>query len=786
MKELSVRLRTVCRLSAATIAVASWAPLAHAQSQNSAQSPSAEQADTADDEAQAEDFGDIVVTAQRRDQRSQDVPIAVSALNAEGLERDNVRSLEDLSAKVPALTTSNATSYGLSPIAIRGISGAAGGGNVFADEPVAVYVNDVYIFGPGSAVSDLVDVESVQVLRGPQGTLFGRNSTAGAVLVQTGQPTFELEGSLSAEVSTLDERRVAGVISGPIIEDKLAARIAVSHADRPGYATNVLLGQRLGGSKQTLVRGSLTFKPSSAFESNLVFEYSDAEYHPVTIYLADLRNINAVSPFVPRPDFDSAVENRSFRYDNLQNSFITTYFASWQNSLDLGGVTLRSITGYRYAKVRGTQDSDGIELPLSQNVSGGAPRELFSQELIASGELGALRWTAGGYYARINAELDPFDIQSGAFLSGLGRNVRFQSHETDNIYAVFADGTYGLTDRLSLTVGGRYSYEHKEYDNDVLITTVRSGVDAQNLGFTVPPGLIGRPAGFVLRDPPYVESEESFKSFTPRAVLDFQVNSSVMLYASFSKGYKSGGYNAFFVPGNATDPVPTFDPEKITAYEVGLKSDLFDRFLRLNLSAFHYDYKDLQIRLGVPTGGVAVDNAGAARVNGVDLESILRFTPDFNVSFTGSYIDAKFTEGSVPGTPPGTYPLGADIPLAAVDISGNRLTRAPKYQFYTRAEYTANLGDFDLSLTAAYRYQSRIFFLESNQAAPTYQQPGWGQVDLRMTATGISDGITMSLFATNLTDKRVLTQVASYSGLPQGIPNEPRKFGMQLRYSFGQ
>lgn len=786
MNKFSMHLKAACKLSAAVAALTAWTPLAHAQSEDAAEAPASAPAEASGGDAEAGGFDDIVVTAQRRDERIQNVPIAVSALNAEGLERDNVRSLEDLSAKVPGLTTSNATSYGLSPIAIRGISGAAGGGNVFADEPVAVYVNDVYIFGPGSAVSDLVDVESVQVLRGPQGTLFGRNSTAGAVLVQTGQPTFDLEGSLSAEVSSLDERRIAGVLSGPIIEDKLAARVAVSYVDRPGYAKNVLLDQRLGGGKQTLVRGSLAFTPSSAFESNLVFEYSDAEYHPVTIHLADLRDIGAVSPFVPRPDFDSAVKNRSFRYDNRQDSFITTYFASWQNSLDLGGVTLRSITGYRYAKVRGQQDGDGIELPLSQNVSGGAPRELFSQELIASGETGALKWTAGGYYARINAEIDPFDIQSGAFLSGLGRNVRFQSHETDDIYAVFADGTYSLTDRLSLTVGGRYSYERKKYDNDVLVTTVRSGLDAQALGFTVPPALLGRPAGFVLRDAPYVESKESFKSFTPRAVLDYQLNPDVLFYASFSKGYKSGGFNAFYVPANATDPVPTFDPEKITAYEVGVKSDLFDRFLRLNLSAFHYDYKDLQIRLGVPTGGVAVDNAGAARVNGVDLESILRFTPNFNLSFTGSYIDAKFTEGSIPGTPPGTYPLGADIPLEDVDITGNRLTRAPKYQFYTRAEYTKNVGDYDLSLSAAYRYQSRIFFLESNQTAPTYQQPGWGQVDLRLTATGVDNGITMSLFLTNLTNKRVLTQVASYSGLPQGIPNEPRKFGIQLRYNFGQ
>lgn len=775
--------RVAMMLAATGMATVSLPVIACAQESGAAASAEAQQTESASNGAAVDD---IVVTAQRRAERIQDVPIAVSALNAEGLTRDNVRSLEDLSAKVPGFTTSNATSYGLSPIAIRGISGSAGGGNVFADEPVAIYVNDVYIFGPGPAVSDLTDVESVQVLRGPQGTLFGRNSTAGAVLVQTGQPTFNWEGSVSGEVSTLDERRVAGVLSGPVVDDKLAFRIAASYIDRPGYARNLLRGQRLGGGKQTLLRGSLKWTPTSNLESDLTFEYSDAEYHPVTIYLADIRNINAVSPYIPRPDLATAIKNRSFRYDNLQNSLITTYFASWQNKLDLGDVTLRSITGYRYAKVRGTQDSDGMELPLSQNVSGGAPRELFSQEILANGEIGKLKWTAGGYYAHVNAAIDPFDIQSGAFLNGLGRNVRFRSHESDNIYAGFADFTYALTDRLSLTLGGRYSYERKSYDNDALITTIRSGADAAALGFTVPPALMSRPAGFVLRDPPLVRGQKSFKAFTPRAVLDFQVNRDVLLYASFSKGYKSGGYNAFLVPANATDPVPTFNPEKITAYEAGVKSDLFNRFLRLNLSAYHYSYDDLQIRLGVPTGGVAVDNAGSARVNGLDLESILRFSDAFNLSATGSYIDAKFTKGSVPGTPSGTYALGADIPLTDIDISGNRLTRAPKYQLYTRAEYKVQAGDYELTATAAYRYQSKVFFLEANQAAPTYQQGGWSQIDLRLTAQGLSNGISMSLYLTNLTNKRVLTQVASYSGLPQGIPNEPRKIGIQFRYAFGK
>lgn len=728
---------------------------------------------------------DIIVTAQRREERIQSVPVAVSALNAEGLERDNVKSLEDLSAKVPGFTTSNATSYGLSPIAIRGISGAAGGGNVFADEPVAIYVNDIYVFGPGTSVSDLVDVESVQVLRGPQGTLFGRNSTAGAVLLQTARPTFDLSGFVSGELTTLADHRVTAVLSGPLVADRLAARVAVSYVDRDGYARNELLGQRLGGGTQTLLRGSLRFAPTDTFESNLVFEYSDAEYHPVTVYLADIRNINAVSPYIARPDFGSAIKGRSFRYDRLQNSSITAYSASWHNSLDIGAVTVRAITGYRDTNVRGTQDSDGTERPLSQNESGGVPRKQFSQELIVSGETGALKWTTGGYYGRVKAAVDPLDIQSGAFLFGLGRNVRFRSHETNNIYALFADGTYAITDSLSLTAGARYSREHKRYDNDVLVTTIRSGADAQAMGFTVPPTLIGRPAGFILRDPPYVEASKSFEAFTPRVVLDYQLNRDVMFYASFSKGYKSGGYNAFLVPDNAVDPVPTFDPEKITAYEIGIKSDLFDRLLRFNLSAFHYKYKDLQIRLGIPTGGVSVDNAGAARVNGLDLETILRVSPNFDLSLTGAYIDAKFTEGSVPGTPEGVYALGSDIPLVDIDISGNRMARAPKFQFFARAEYKTRAGDYDLNFNASYRYQSRIYFLETNQVAATYQQPGWGQIDLRATAAG-DNGISMSLFVTNLANKRVLTQVASYSGLPQGVPNEPRKFGIQLRYAFGR
>jgi iron complex outermembrane recepter protein len=723
---------------------------------------------------------DIVVTAQRRDERIQDVPISVSALSGEALATANVTTLEDLSAQIPGFVSTTATGYGQAPLSIRGVGGANGGANVFADEPVAVYLDGVFQTGLGGVAGDLIDIGSIQVLRGPQGTLFGRNATSGAVLIETAKPTFDLEASAQAEAALLGDVRLQGVVSGPIVGDVLAARVAAGYSTRKGYAVNSLNGDGLGGSDQLTVRGSLLLKSADTLEARLTLDWLDATYRPFSVGLADIRNLAAVNPFVARPDLRAAVSARRAQLDTLQQSQEQRFNAAIHIKWDLGFADLTATTGYRHRTQSGSQESDGTADLLSFNVVDYWRTEDVSQELVLSGDQSGIAWTFGGFAYRSDTDFG-IDIGNGRATFALGNLVRFDSRQKTQAYAGFFNATVTLLDRLNLTFGGRYSRETKTFAGDPIVRSIRSGAQAQVFGF-VPPSLRTVPAGFVLANPPALSASRSFTDFSPRAVLDWHASDDLLLYASYSEGFKSGGFNAFAT--NIAD-VP-FEPENIRAFEVGFKSDLFDRKLRLNAAAFAYDYSDLQVRVAVPTGGVNIKNAAAARVRGVDLETSWRATPSLTVSANASFLDAQFTKGTLPTIPNTSFAFGTAIPLIPVDVSGNRLTRAPRFQGAVAVEKWWAIAGQILTGRLAYRYQSETFFLESNQSAATYRQSPSGQLDFALNLKPDGNaGWEAGLYANNILNKRYITQVGSFSGFPQGVPNDPATVGLRFRYRFG-
>jgi iron complex outermembrane recepter protein len=706
---------------------------------------------------------EIVVTAQRRDERIQDVPVSVSALSGDALEKGNITTLEDLSAQIPGFVSTTATGYGQAPLSIRGVGGANGGANVFADEPVAVYLDGIFQTGLGGVAGDLIDIGSVQVLRGPQGTLFGRNATAGAVLIETAKPTFNVEASAQAEAALLGDVRMNAVVSGPIVGDVLAARVVGGYSSRGGYAINSLNGDRLGGSDQLTLRGSLLLQSADAFEARITLDWLDAKYRPFSVGLADIRNLASVNPFIARPDLADAIRSRRAQLDTLQESQEQRFNGALHIKWDLGFAELTSTTGYRHREQSGSQESDGTADLLSFNVVDYWRTEDLSQEIVYQSD------TDFG-----------IDIGNGRATFALGNLVRFDSRQRTEAFAGFFNGTVALADQLKLTLGGRYSRESKNFAGDPIVRTIRSGAEAQTFGF-VPPSLRTVAAGFVLANPPALLADRKFTDFSPRAVIDWHASDNLLLYASFSEGFKSGGFNAFAT--NAAD-VP-FEPESIRAFEVGFKSDLLDRTLRLNAAAFAYDYSDLQVRVAVPTGGVNIKNAASARVRGVDLEAVWRATLSLTFSANASFLDAKFTEGTLPTIPNTTFAFGTAIPLVPVDVSGNSLTRAPRFQGSFAIEKTWNIRGQVLTGRVAYRYQSEVSFLESNQSAATYRQGPWGQLDVALNLAPESGaGMEASLYASNILNKRYVTQVGSFSGFPQGVPNDPATVGLRIKYHF--
>jgi iron complex outermembrane receptor protein len=744
----------------------------------------------------------VVVTAQRRAQNLQDVPISVTALSSDFLAKHEVHSLQDLAADVPSLVVTNSVSYGNAPISIRGVGGPSGGGSLFNQEPVAVYIDGVYVSQLGQAVSDLVDVGNIQVLRGPQGTLYGRNSTAGAVLITTNRPTSQPSMEASFTGASYDDYRANVALSGPIAGDQLLGRLAIGYHDGGNWATNTADNKSIGGSRDLSGRLSLEYKPTSKLTFTLIGDLEASTADPVTFGLAGLSSVPTGSvlgqvylgnPFTRRPDYQHVLSGDRFYLDTPQFSvthsddltFLTNY------KLD-GGYTLDSITGYRRFKVRGAQDGDAYPSasPLDNNFASQKAEDVSEELRFSSPTKGKLKWSAGVFYEH---ERDIDDITINSFQGGppvfnlvfpphsapvavpafaiAGTSASFDGVQSLNAYAAFADATYNFTDKLALTVGGRYSYESKHVDINQVVTTIV-------------PTIIAGPVLSQSSCASKAACSADFSNFSPRAVLEYKLTGGSQVYASFSEGYNSGGFNTFgdlVTPSDPANPLKT-QSEKIDAYEIGTKNDLFDRRLRVNLDAFYYDYSNLQIREAVYTGGVSLVNVPKAEVKGVELET--NYVPIEHLTLTGnvSYLDATITKGTLAALPTTIGPIiyGQNLTVGTQNVAGAELTRAPHWQVYLAADYKypTSIGDFDAS--ANFKYQSSEYFNEVDQSSSIYQGAAWTETALRIGWTSPDGRLGVAAFANNIFDNRHLTQVASFVGFPVGALNTPRVFGVTL------
>ncbi len=469
----------------------------------------------------------IRVTAQRRDEEIQDVPIAVTALDEAFLIRHDVQSIEDLSAFVPNLYTTNSVNYGAAPISIRGIGGANGGGNFFNDEPVAVYLDEMYVGRLSFSTSDLVDIESIQVLRGPQGTLFGRNATAGALLVQPARPTAEPEGYVRLRFAEHGERRVLGALSGPLTDD-LLGRVAIGYTDVDGWGENTLTGEDVNGRKDETVRLSLAWQPATDLSADLMLERSNQHADPATINVAPVAPGQPSSPFIRRDDLDAALDNGEFSFDEPSDNKTDATNAVFKVKWELDNATLDAITGYRDYALRGKQDSDSTRFTLFTN-SGVIGSRQLSQELRLSSNAGEpFVWTLGAHHYSEDTDVI-FDINNFQGLFGAGTAARFDARQQLDSWAVFADASYAFSDRLSLTLGGRFSDEDKRFANKQTVATIRESTLPINLG-PFPAGT-RIPGGTLFADPPVFVSAASFNNFSPRAILEYELLPTALGYA---------------------------------------------------------------------------------------------------------------------------------------------------------------------------------------------------------------------------------------------------------------
>jgi iron complex outermembrane receptor protein len=700
---------------------------------------------------------EVMVTARKKSESLQDVPMSVSTFSSDVLDNRGFVDLSSIGRMTPGLHF-EAFDPTRPLIYVRGIGTRAY--DAGSDPSVGLFVDGAFHGRFGSLNMNLLDVERIEVLKGPQGTLYGRNTIGGAISVITKDPAESLEFDLSGEMGASSESgdniySTAASLSTPLVEDTLSMRMAVAAYDRDGYVKVEPSGVRGGGLETLDGRVKFLWTPSESFEGRLSIDYSDLDWPPIVFNSNDL-NGTAPTPGPLAPGVEPVPSTgKPFKATgNISNVDVDRKAVGGTLTLDWGldSVDLTSITNGQSINLDEYNELDGTSLDYSDNVVG-EDTGTFAQELRLTGASDRLSWLLGAYYSHEKIDrVDDITFGQDAlltFLAGVPLGLGFGVDVESTSYAGFGQLDWMLTDRLSLTLGLRYSDDDKTADYD---TTTN-----------VP--------GFVLT--PYKTSVgDSWTSTDGTVTLSYDFNDDTLGYVTYSTGYKPGGFQfAAITPEIAQT---TFEPETVESNEVGVKTTVFDQRLKLNAAAFTMDYKDLQLLRVVPSAVAGVDlvvisNAARSTISGMEVEGSWLIAPDLLLDFGASYLDAEFD----------SYQFSPEL-----DFSGNTMPRAPEFTYTLALRYEQTLGAGVFDSTLAYSWQDRAYFeADNNQVDPDSTQKAHGLLDVSVSYT--QNAWTFSLWGTNLLDEEYRRSVFNTTGNSQRqVFAAPATAGAKITYSF--
>ncbi|GGB64914.1 TonB-dependent receptor [Henriciella pelagia] len=707
--------------------------------------PAAAQSEQADE---VRTYDTVVVTAQRREESLQDVPVAVTAFSADQLEKNSIETVQDLALRTPGLTVGAAdpinNNFALRGIGTaNGISQSAGG-----DQSVVVFVDGVYAGRGGTVDLDVLDLERVEVLRGPQGTLFGKNAIGGLIQYVSRKPSDEESFFAKATAGNYNKVDLSTRANLPL-SDKLFLAIGIANKQRDGYELNQTTGNRVNDQNITTARAALRFVPNDELDIVLRsdFSWQDQLGNPRTNNCDETFN-GGVHCVGVNPD--PRVVNAYIDGYIIRN--IQSYSAevNWES----GFGTVTSLTALRDVdyKFRTPFFSNPVNPPtqIESTDFGKEEATQFSQELRLAFDAfdTRLQGQLGVYYLDEQIDRRQGQIQDFPVPSVTGIAIYPQSISASS-FAVFGQFDYALTDKLTATAGARMTWEEKKGD-----------FQAERLqGPGIPPPL-GSAAGYD------VTGSEEWEAFTPRVALNWDASETMMFYASAARGYKSGGFQG--LAGTAAGASTPYDPEFAWNYEIGAKTEWLDRRLTLNAAIFKTDYEDLQISQLIPLCCVVVTNAAKAEITGVEIEFIGRPSDNFQVDGSYSYLDAEFTEYLVPGS----------------DYTGNQLPRAPENKFNIGAQFEFPIGTWQALARADYSWADDAYFEASN--VPQQIWAAHENIDARLTLTPPDSPWEFAVWGKNLTDELTPTYVTYFGPYRQTlVPYAPPKtYGVSLSYTY--
>jgi iron complex outermembrane receptor protein len=716
----------------------------------------------------------IIVTAEKRSTNLQSTPLTVQALTENALKAAGAQSVQNLETLVPGLAFgknfSNGTPY------LRGVGQNAGTPN--ADSPVAIYVDGVYLAQPASGMFSFNNIQQIEVAKGPQGTLFGRNTTGGVIQVTTRQPSLETSSKASIGYGNYDTFQGDAYVTGQVAPNVASSLAAYGYKRRDGYIDNLFLHSKIGQREDYGIQSKTLWTPDDKTDVtlNLIYNWQRTYIGTTT----------GVYPGMVADDHVTRYAGQYAVYDGIPTPNRDAQFlGAMTANHDFGWATLTSISAYHrmWDRLNFVQNAEPIHTPRIPGVATitlfiPTYGETYTQEFqLKSPDQQDFRWILGAFLLRDKTQQNADDFREGFFqFQGSAPNI-IRGRQLTKSYAGYAEASKTVLPDTRLTLGVRYTQDKKELYGQIA-TLLPTG--AILMSSPAAPGGTFRP----------LETPKTWDAFTYRAVLDHHFTPDIMGYVSFNRGFKSGLYNiaVFFNP-----PV---NPETINAYEVGLKSEFFDHRLRLNVAAFDYDYKNIQLRQtgGNFPGRFILVNAATGTVRGLDVD--FTAVPVRNLTLTGGFevLDAMYDK--FPGAPfafpnPVTLPLpagcavvGALPPSAALvggnttatcDASNTRMIRSPKFTGNIGATYVHDLAGGDqLTFSANDHYNSGFFWDPDH----LLKQKSYHNAAASLTWTAPSGAWDVGIWGTNLFQAHIW---ASSTAGPTSTfsPGEPRQFGIR-------
>lgn len=688
---------------------------------------------------------EVIVTAQKRETSLQDTAIAVSSMSGDSLTEERITSVLDLQSQAPSLQVS--TAVGTARVYIRGIgltNFAAGG-----EPSVAFHVDGAVVSRPSAQISGFYDLERIEVLRGPQGSLYGRNATGGSLNIITKRPTEDFEGYANVTAGNYDLLETQGAISGTLIEDKLLGRLSFRTEDRDGFGENIFSGKDIDDANNESYRLGLTYIGSDAFEAFLSINHYESDDAGDAFHM-----LGGANPLVTPPEIAmsgqiaSDPRDLNTEVDIASEKEIDSYTLelTWDISSDL---SLKSISNYLEMERSSDQDLNGTPQVLLRNISA-ETSEQYSQEL-------QLNWDGENHTTMFGLYYFSEDMAASQVLPGSqghqmnGRPlIVFNGEQESKSWAAFVNSTWHISDIWSINAGLRYSKDEKS-----------------DTGYTLLPG----PPSLV---PPVVapiDRDDSWDAWTPKLTVEYTPRENLFFFATASKGYKTGVMNI----GNAGDPV---DPEFIESFEIGMKSQWWDDRLQFNATIFNATIEDLQVQRPI-NGTLVTVNAAEAETQGIEIESIVLLSEGLTGKLNIAYVDATFNEFLTQNS---TFAPGVDV-----NLKGNTLPNTPELNTDLSLEYEFDVFDsWSARIKVQGIYSAERWFNEFEEDV-AYQDDTF-VVNSNVLLTSDDDQWSINFWGRNITDEKIISHInvgsQALGFMRTATFQAPATYGVTLGYRF--